>query len=254
MQTARTDISSAITNKGIILPEDAGFENFASAIDSIETSSLPKYGIGSLYYTGSIGSGFNRSTRITTFPSSYSFSKNILHITCDSIYNNSYGDGSKEINICSPSIGDLSLYNYTNNDIITFSMPAIKNKTIITKLKVIESSGTVRFSNRYYSIECLFKVSIGYQVGSDKAGISLGSCNFYRYSSYSTEKTADFTHLIGQSNTNTVTIPNLSVDAMWVGVSAIVKIVGSASNYGYLYPQSITPISIKVQIDIQSIE
>lgn len=40
LQTARTNISSAITNKGIILPEDAGFENFASAIDSIKGENI----------------------------------------------------------------------------------------------------------------------------------------------------------------------------------------------------------------------
>jgi len=35
--TCKNDIATAITNKGIILPENAGFRSFASAIDSIET-------------------------------------------------------------------------------------------------------------------------------------------------------------------------------------------------------------------------
>lgn len=39
--TAKNDIATAITNKGVILPENAGFLNFASAIDSITSSVQP---------------------------------------------------------------------------------------------------------------------------------------------------------------------------------------------------------------------
>ena len=35
--TVKNDIATAITNKGVILPENAGFLNFASAIENIET-------------------------------------------------------------------------------------------------------------------------------------------------------------------------------------------------------------------------
>lgn len=36
--TSKNDIATAITNKGVALPENAGFLNFASAIDSIPSS------------------------------------------------------------------------------------------------------------------------------------------------------------------------------------------------------------------------
>lgn len=89
--TCKNDIATAITNKGVILPENAGFVNFASAIDSIET------GADSTVYNGEVST--------YTYKSTLSNGKSILYdkiitIKADVSLNSPYYKYGSSFDVC----------------------------------------------------------------------------------------------------------------------------------------------------------
>ena len=148
LSDARDDIAASIENKGIILPEGAGFRNFASAIDSIEVPSFPKFGITG-YPQVTYPSYPSVKDYAVTLPANITFENNVTELNVDtlnvsglkqsSLYNCFIGGG----NILGATNGSY-FYRINKNDVIIYNTPSkINGKTITRRFKLLEYSGDI---------------------------------------------------------------------------------------------------------------
>ena len=276
--TCKNDIATAITNKGVILPENAGFRNFASAIDNIETSTIPPYGISSPIPSFRVCySGYSDYTAYQ--PGFASMANNIFEYTWDTLYTPKATEGSiYELETCYnvASYGNNYSHIYQNDSdqIIVFDKYRISGKTIQCRIKILSLSGKIKFNQDYY-----FRASVSLSVVL--VGMFRSGMNAY-YDPYTIQtiarvttntltygygvRTIDLSTInIGQSTSNS-TVPDISSNSdygpdvfvmIWPSISFWRSKSTSSTNRDWNFTLNsdaiITPFHILAQIDILNI-